>query len=144
MEKVEPMIGALLRYGWQRVMKTILSELPQEGFTDLQQAHVIVFLYPGPEGLSPGALAERHGMSKQAMNQLLHSLEQLGYLTRGVDPHNRRARIIQLTERGERVVAVARRKLVLLEQEWAAQLGEERFAALKQMLQELRRLPERL
>jgi hypothetical protein len=39
--------------------------------------------FPGPEGVRPGLLAERAGMGKQAMNQLLRNLEGLGYLTRG-------------------------------------------------------------
>ena len=41
-----------------------------------------VLQFPGPDGVRPGTLAERAGMSKQAMNQLLRSLEDLGYITR--------------------------------------------------------------
>jgi hypothetical protein len=33
-----------------------------------------VFRYPGPDGERPGIIAERAGMSKQAMNRLLGSL----------------------------------------------------------------------
>jgi hypothetical protein len=32
-----------------------------------------VLQFPGPDGIRPGVLAERAGMSEQAMNQLLRS-----------------------------------------------------------------------
>jgi DNA-binding IclR family transcriptional regulator len=38
--------------------------------------------FPRPHGARPGVLAERAGMSKQAMNRLLGSLEHLGYIVR--------------------------------------------------------------
>ena len=41
--------------------------------------HMAVLQFPGPDGVRPGALAERAGMSKQAMNRLLQSLEELDY-----------------------------------------------------------------
>jgi DNA-binding IclR family transcriptional regulator len=44
-------------------------------------------LFPGPDGLRPGVLAERAGISKQAMNQLLRSLEGFGYVARS-DAHD--------------------------------------------------------
>jgi DNA-binding MarR family transcriptional regulator len=142
MENREPMIGALLRFGWQSVMKRVLDGLIQEGFEDLQPAYIPVLQYPGPAGVSPGTLAERCGMSKQAMNQLLHRLEESGYLTRDIDPNDHRGRIVQLTERGERAFATAHRILVALEQEWAEQLGGTRFAELKATLQELRTISQ--
>ena len=48
--------------------------------------------YPGPDGVRPGELAERAGISKQAMNQLLKSLERLGYIAREDAPDEGRAR----------------------------------------------------
>ena len=48
--------------------------------------HMAVLQFPGPDGVRPGTLAERAGMSKQAMNQLLRSLEGLGYIVRSDAP----------------------------------------------------------
>ena len=56
------------------------------GFEELRMPHMAVLQFPGPDGVRPGLLAERAGMSKQAMNQLLRSLEALGYLVRSDAP----------------------------------------------------------
>src|SRR5436305_12869867 len=76
------LIGALLRYPAQAVQRRLIHGLNQAGFDDLRVPHMAVLQYPGPNDVRPSVLAERAGMSKQAMNQLLLSLERLGYVTR--------------------------------------------------------------
>jgi len=94
------LIGALLRVPAQAIHRRIISELNAAGFEDLRVPHMAVLQYPGPDGVRPGVLAERAGMSKQAMNQLLRSLEGLGYLVRASSPEEGRARTVRLTKRG--------------------------------------------
>ena len=93
-----------------------------------------VLQFPGPDGVRPGVLAERAGMSKQAMNQLLKSLEALGYLTRSDAPDEGRARLVRLTRRGRAVYAKMVDILQGIEREWSTELGAKRFAELKQLL----------
>jgi len=100
--KTEDMlIGALLRIPAQAIHRRIIHELNAAGFEELRVPHMAVLQFPGPDGVRPGALAERAGMSKQAMNQLLRSLEHLGYLVRADAPNEGRARIIRLTTADE-------------------------------------------
>src|SRR6186997_2948977 len=99
------LIGALLRVPAQAIQRRIIRELNASGFDELRQPHMAVLQFPGPEGVRPGLLAERAGMSKQAMNQLLRSLEGLGYLARSAAPEEGRARIIRLTRRGRAAYA---------------------------------------
>ena len=73
--------------------------------TELSVPHMAVLQFPGPDGVRPGTLAERAGMSKQAMNQLLRSLEGLGYIVRSDVPNEGRARIIRFTKRGRAAYA---------------------------------------
>src|SRR5512142_3327330 len=104
--KTEDMlIGALLRVPAQAIQRRIIAELNAGGFDDLRVPHMAVLQFPGPNGVRPGVLAERAGMSKQAMNQLLKSLEALGYLTRSDAPDEGRARLVRLTRRGRAVYA---------------------------------------
>ena len=56
-------------------------------------------------GFAQALLAERAGMSKQAMNQLLRSLEALGYIVRSDAPDEGRARIVRFTKRGRAAYA---------------------------------------
>src|SRR5512143_2806300 len=82
----EMLIGALLRVPAQAIHRRIIKALNAAGFDELRVPHMAVLNFPGPEGVRPGTLAERAGMSKQAMNQLLRSLESLGYIVRSDAP----------------------------------------------------------
>src|SRR4051812_34090724 len=128
------LIGALLRVPAQAIQRRIIKELNAAGFEELRVPHMPVLQFPGPDGARPGVLAERAGMSKQAMNQLLRSLENLGYIVRGDAADKGRARIIRLTKRGRAVYAKAVDILGDIEREWSAELGPKRFRELKELL----------
>jgi DNA-binding MarR family transcriptional regulator len=53
------------------------------------------------------------------------------------DPHDRRARIVRLTDRGRSVNAAVRGRLAEVEQEWADRVGPERWAGARAVLTEL-------
>ncbi len=128
------LIGALLRVPAQAIHRRIVTELNDAGFADLRVPHMAVLQFPGPDGIRPGVLAERAGMSKQAMNQLLRSLEGLGYLSRSNAPDEGRARIVRLNKRGRAAYAKIHEILRNIEREWSAELGPKRFTQLKELL----------
>jgi DNA-binding MarR family transcriptional regulator len=128
------LIGALLRVPAQAIHRRIIQELNAAGFDDLALPHIPVLQYPGPDGVRPGTLAERAGMSKQAMNQLLGSLEDFGYITRSDAPDEGRARIVRFTKRGHAAYAKIQDILREIEREWSAELGPKDFARLKELL----------
>jgi DNA-binding MarR family transcriptional regulator len=132
-----PLIGALLRRPLQVVRGHMLERLHESGFEDLEEAHLVVLQYPGPQGLRPSELAARVGMSKQAVNYQLGHLERLGYLVRQPDPDDQRSKRIALTERGYAVIPVIRRAVSEVESAWSRELGPERFAQLRNLLLEL-------
>jgi DNA-binding MarR family transcriptional regulator len=128
------LIGALLRVPAQAIHRRIINELNAAGFDELRVPHMAVLQFPGPDGVRPGVLAERAGMSKQAMNQLLRSLEALGYIARSNAPDEGRARIVRLTTRGRAAYATMHDILRDIEREWIAELGPRPFADLKALL----------
>ena len=135
--KIKPsdmLIGALLRVPAHAIHRRLISELNAAGFHELRLPHMAVLQFPGPDGVRPGTLAERAGISKQAMNQLLGSLEDYGYVVRANDPHEGRARIIRFTERGRAAYAKIHDVLCDIEREWSAELGPQRFTQLKELL----------
>src|ERR1700689_879768 len=127
------LIGALLRVPGQAIQRRIIKELNAAGFADLRLPHMPVLQFPGPDGVRPGVLAERAGMSKQAMNQLLRSLEGLGYIVRSDAPDEGRARIIRFTKRGRAAYSKISDILRDIEHEWSAELGSKHFAQLKEL-----------
>ena len=128
------LIGALLRVPAQAIQRRIIKELNAAGFVELTMPHMAVLQFPGPDGVRPGVLAERAGMSKQAMNQLLRSLEGFGYIVRSDAPDEGRARIIRFTKRGRAAYSRIYDILHDIEREWSAELGPKRFAQFKELL----------
>jgi DNA-binding MarR family transcriptional regulator len=128
------LIGALLRVPAQAIHRRIINDLNDAGFEELSMPHIAVLQFPGPDGVRPSTLAERAGMSKQAMNRLLGSLEESGYLVRSDAPDQARARVVRFTKRGRAAYAKIHDILRDIEREWAAELGSNDFAQLKELL----------
>jgi DNA-binding MarR family transcriptional regulator len=134
MKTTDMLIGALLRVPAQAIHRRIVTGLNAAGFEELRVPHMALLQFPGPDGARPGMLAERAGMSKQAMNQLLRSLEAFGYITRSDVPGEGRARIVRLTKRGHAAYAKIHEILREIEREWSAELGPRRFTEFKKLL----------
>ncbi len=132
-----PLIGALLRVPAQAIHRRIIAGLHRAGFRELRLPHMAVLQYPGPDGSRPSELAERAGMSKQAMNQLLQSLERLGYLSRRDSKEDQRARVVHFTARGRAAWSKIHETLAEIELEWRSTLGERDFDRLKALLCEV-------
>jgi len=128
------LIGALLRVPTEAIFRRIVRELNEAGFEGLTLAHIAVMRFPGPDGERPSVLAERAGISKQAMNRLLGSLEDLGYLKRTDASDEGRARIVRFTRRGHAAWARINEILRGVEREWSAELGAKDFGQLKELL----------
>jgi DNA-binding MarR family transcriptional regulator len=127
----------LLRSPWETVRRRMLERLHENGFDDLDTAHLNVLLYPGPQGSRPSELAARLGISKQALNYLLGDLERTGYLIRQPDPQDARSKRIALTPRGVSMARTIRAAVTELEGEWSAKLGPKRFEQLRELLRDL-------
>jgi DNA-binding MarR family transcriptional regulator len=109
------------------------ERLTQEGYGDIREGYGCVFGFIDiDEGSRLTELAERSGLTKQAVSEVIPELEQLGYLTREPDPRDRRAKIIKLTPKGRDACLTGRRLFADIEREWAEQLGEELLANLRE------------
>jgi DNA-binding MarR family transcriptional regulator len=129
-----PLIGALLRVPAQAIHRRLIADLKAAGFEGLSLPHMAVLQFPGPDGARPIALAERAGISKQAMNQLLRTLEGLGYVIRSAVPGESGARIVRFTKRGRAAYEKMADILKDIEREWRKELGPQRFSDLKSLL----------
>ncbi|MGZ4335469.1 MAG: MarR family winged helix-turn-helix transcriptional regulator [Gaiellaceae bacterium] len=117
----------------------MLERLHEQGFDDLDAAHLIVFQYPGPHNTRPSELAGRLRISKQALGYLLRQLEQLGYLERRPDPNDQRGKRIIVTSRGKDAIRTIREAVGEIEIEWTQKLGAKRFDQLREVLRDLNR-----
>lgn len=131
-----PYFGALLRIVWQYVRVRMLQAIHDAGFTDFHEAHFAVFSFPLPDGVRPSELARQKQMSRQAMNYLLVQLEDLGYIERrAADGSDRR--LIYLSERGRQVADTIFECLRQLHEDWAKEIGKDRFQEFLSVLRQL-------
>jgi DNA-binding MarR family transcriptional regulator len=63
-------------------------------------------------------LAQRAGMTRQAMTELVNALRRNGYLELRPDPSDGRARLVHLTSRGKDAVRVAISEIAAIEARW--------------------------
>jgi DNA-binding MarR family transcriptional regulator len=89
------------------------------------------------DGARPTELAAGGWVSKQAIGQRVRELVELGLVRTDPDPTDRRAVTVRRTPAGDRVVAQLRRLIADLERSWAQQVGEDRYATFRAVLDEL-------
>ncbi len=130
-----PYVGAMLRVVWQWVRDQLYAGVVAAGFDDLNAAHVGLWRYPGLEGVRPSQLADRVGITKQSVNDLLGHLEGHGYLLRVPDSADGRARVIRLTPKGRRIEQTIYAEAGAAQLRIAEILGPRRFAELHSSLE---------
>ncbi len=109
---------ALLRRTSRRMVEEITERLEAAGYPDSPPRHHPVFENIDPEGTRLTVLAERAGLTHQAMGEFVGELEQRGLVERVPDASDGRARLVRLTDEGRGVVRAAVREIAAIEAEW--------------------------
>ena len=99
----------LLALAERHLTEALQQHLVAAGFTDHRVVHHRVMAHVTHEGIRLTELADRAGMTKQAMSELVVELERLGYLHRSPDPSDGRAKLIGFTDKGRAAVKAATR-----------------------------------
>lgn len=126
-------IAALLNEVKVAAVRKLFARLRDEGFKEIREGHGCVFGFIDIEhGSRLTELAERAGLTKQAVGEAATELERLGYAERVPDPTDRRAKIIKLTPTGVEACLTGRRIFAEIEREWGEQLGEDLVASMRE------------
>ena len=129
-----PLIGLLLRLLSQHYSQDIHAALQEAGFGDIRPTHANVFPFVPPDGITVSELAELARVRKQTMAQAVDQLERMGYVERRANPHDRRSRLVFLTERGAAVKPVTHATATRVEERWAELSSPEELEALRASL----------
>lgn len=135
-----PNIAQLLHSLFQSLVDELHERLAEAGYPDIRPAHGNVFGYIRKEGSRLTELAERAQLTKQTIGYLVDYLEERGYVERGPDPDDKRAKIIRLTDQGSELIGVAREIIGRIETRWAELLDEHRLEQLRELLKDLNAL----
>ena len=88
-------------------------------------------------GTRPSALAQGATISKQAVGQRIRELADRGWVELRPDPSDGRAVLVHRTVEGAQVRRRLRQAIDALEAEWAAEVGADRYAVFRAVLDEL-------
>jgi DNA-binding MarR family transcriptional regulator len=103
----------------------------RQGGMKLRRSHTSLLPHIALEGTRVTDLAERVGITKQAISQLIEELEGWGVVTRVPDPVDARARLVLFTERGRAGFFEGLAVLAELEEELATSIGDARMKQLR-------------
>jgi DNA-binding MarR family transcriptional regulator len=130
-------LAILLREPFRTMSEQLIERLAERGHAEVRYAHGNVFQYLDDEGTRVSVLAQRAGMTRQSMTQLVEHLERRGYLERVPDPADGRAQLVRTTARGREVFAIVREFVAETEQRLETRLGTAKLAQLRALLVEL-------
>jgi DNA-binding MarR family transcriptional regulator len=134
----DPDLLRLLLAAHRSLATELDQSLEERGYPEARPGHVAVLRFiDRRSGTRLTELAERAGMTKQAMMQLVDDLESHGFVRRVADPDDGRAKMVRLTARGRRFGPEARRALQAVEGRARRGLGDRRYEQLRAALADL-------
>lgn len=128
-------IGRMFQRAARTYSDLALTKLREYGHEGLTLFHTALISNLDLEGTRISTLAQRAGVSKQAMGQLVADLEGRGYIERIPDPNDGRAILVKFTEQGWQFLQDAYLVKQAIETEYIAILGEEGMRTLWQLLE---------
>src|SRR5437899_3070327 len=129
-DDIAPAIGAASR----NMIAAMMVRVTGCGFEGMTPAFASLIPLLDGTGARPTALAQRAGITKQAISQLVQELEKRGYVEQIPDPTDTRAKIIRLTARGVALRAACFEVRKELQAIGVATLGAARLSRLRKDL----------
>ena len=121
-------------YTWKRAFDDGMVAMGHGWFA---QARSGLLAHMDRQGTRQSVLAERSGLTKQAVQQFIDELVADGIVERSADPSDGRGRMINFTARGRKVLADANVVKRRIEFEFRQKIGDQRFRQLFETLGKL-------
>lgn len=129
-----PYTQSLLLYAYQASARELVRALRDQGHGAIRPKHGAVFANIDRDGTRSTTLAERAGMGKAAMGELVDELERLGYVERRPDPTDRRAKLVHPTALALEVTRLVHAFNRRLEARYRRSLGPKAYRSLRASL----------
>ncbi|MEV8372751.1 MarR family winged helix-turn-helix transcriptional regulator [Kribbella sp. NPDC056861] len=138
----KPLIALIDRAN--RVMQAdMVRNAHLRGYTEVKPAHNAVFATLGEEGGRAIDMAERAGITRQSMGEVVRDMVSLGILEMCPDPADRRAKLVTYTEYGRLVAGRGFERLIELEQRFDEEFGVAEYALAREVLDRIGGLLDR-
>ena len=115
--------------------------MPPHGFgpkrPGLAREHMLVIINEYPDGIRQKELAEQAGINASSTSEVVTKLEDDGYLVRTIDPNDKRATVLKLTEMGKVRASEIRSERDLFLDDYFGKLTDDEKQALSDLLDKL-------
>jgi|ERR671930_1130344 DNA-binding MarR family transcriptional regulator len=132
-----PHVLALLDHAFRGARKVLEAAVPP--IPGLRPSHFRLLDYTPSEGIRLTDLAQRANMTKQALGEMVATLQAAGLVQVAPDPNDGRARLVNLTPEGRRVRDRIKRTIGAIERDLRHRVGAEKWAVFREVLDELAR-----
>ena len=137
----EPHVAVLFFVAHRAVEQRVYLALRAAGF-EATLAQGRLFARIPEDGIRLTELAESAQVTKQTAGFLVDQLEAAGYVRRGPDPTDARARLVRIAPRGRQAQALARTVESQMTDEWTHHLGSDDMAELRRIMERLREITD--
>ncbi len=128
-------LTVLFQTASQWVMYGLLSKLHARGYTDITESHLMLLGNLDCGTTYAAAIAQRMGVSRQAIYRTVRELQALDVLRLEDDPERGNQKLVVMTERGFRLVTQARAALGEIEATLDKRIGAEAVRGLREALE---------
>lgn len=135
-------IGSLLKRLYRHYSNELIKGLQDRGFTDLRPSFLeVLIVICEREGASIKEIGLECGLKKQTMTSHLNELERRDYISRRINPKDKREQNIHLTTMGEKFKLALMETLEEVEASYVARVGsvelERTQFVLKNLMQQV-------
>ena len=130
-------IGWTLWQATQAWRRDFVAGMAAAGHGWFAQGRGNLLVYIGPDGIRQGDLAEKAGLTKQAVQQFVDDLVRDGIVMRAPDATDARARRVVLTDAGRAAMRDADRIKLQIETRWRDRLGSDAFDQMDALLRQV-------
>ena len=141
-DRQDPTLGILLFVAYRALEQRAHDAVIAAGIADITLAQARIAARIGPHGTRVSDLAEQARVTKQSAGFLVDQLESAGYVERVPDPSDRRARLVRLTARADRVVKTANAEVERALAEWTDHVGADRLRRMHETLLDLQEITD--
>lgn len=130
-------LGRLLLRTYRTFSSQAVEKLKHRGYAGISLASTMLLMNIDAKGSQLTRLGEKIGISRQAVTNLVHQLEEKNYLHRSPDPADKRAMIVTLTPEGWQLIDDIVKVKAEIEAEYCSIIGKNQMENLRESLVKL-------
>lgn len=127
-------LGATLLKAGRLMDERALERIRARTGVPIRPAHTKLVPHVPLDGIRATELAQRLGVTKQAITPLIRDFVKWGLAEQVPDPDDRRARLVRWTEEGRRGAYLGLATFREIEAEWAAEVGTDTLVTVHEAL----------